>query len=95
MCYINYKKHLTRINQTQRAQSNNACLHPDRTGRAENKIGKVVVDAAIAVHKATILGLYETMYEVVVSGELKRYGLLVEREVPVLIEYDGIKFDEG
>jgi len=25
---------------------------PDRTGRTENEIGKVVVDAAIAVHKA-------------------------------------------
>ncbi len=61
----------------------------------ENEIGKVVVDAVIAIHKALGPGLYEIVYEVVLIHELKKHGLNVERQVPVSIEYDGIKFDEG
>ena len=61
----------------------------------ENEIGKVVVDAAIAIHKALGSGLYEIVYEVVLTHELKKHGFNVERQVPVSIEYDGIKFDEG
>ena len=61
----------------------------------ENEIGKVVVDAAIAIHKALGSGVYEIVYEVVLTHELKKHGLNGERQVPVSIEYDGIKFDEG
>ncbi|MBC8553546.1 MAG: GxxExxY protein [Candidatus Brocadiales bacterium] len=61
----------------------------------ENEIGKVVVDAGIEVHKALGPGLFETVYEVVLTYELKRHGLNVERQVSIPIEYDGIKFDEG
>ena len=61
----------------------------------ENEIGKVVVDAGIAVHKALDPGIFETVYEVVLAHELKKHGLNVGRQVPISIEYDGIKFDEG
>ena len=61
----------------------------------ENEIGKVVVDSAIAVHNALGSGLYEIVYEVVLAHELKKHGINVDRQVPVSIEYDGIKFDEG
>ena len=61
----------------------------------ENEIGKVVVDAAIAIHKTLGSGVYEIVYEVVLTHELKKHKLNVERQVPVPIEYDGIKFDEG
>ncbi len=61
----------------------------------ENEIGNIVVDVAIAIHKTLGSGLYEIVYEVVLTHELKKHGLNVERQVPVSIEYDGIKFDEG
>ena len=61
----------------------------------ENEIGKIVVDAAIAVHRALGPGLLETVYEIVLAHELSRRGLHVDRQVPVSIEYDGIRFDEG
>ena len=61
----------------------------------ENEIGKIVVDAAITIHKALGSGLYEIVYEVVLTHELKKHGINVERQVPVSIEYDGLKFDEG
>jgi len=61
----------------------------------ENEIGKIVVDAAVKVHKALGPGLLETVYEIVLAHELSRRGLQVDRQVPVSIEYDGVRFDEG
>jgi len=61
----------------------------------ENEIGKIVVDAAIAVHRALGPGLLESVYEVIVAHELQRRGLAVQRQLPIAIEYDGVKFDEG
>ena len=61
----------------------------------ENEISKVVVDAAIHVHRALGVGLYESVYEAVLAHELEKRGLKVERQVPISIEYDGLKFDEG
>ena len=54
----------------------------------ENEIGKIVVDAAVKVHKALGPGLLETVYEIVLAHELSRTGLHVDRQVPVSIEYD-------
>ena len=61
----------------------------------ENEIGKIIVDAAVAVHKELGPGLFETVYEVILSYELERRGLSVQRQVSIPIEYHGIKFDEG
>ena len=61
----------------------------------ENEIGKIVVDATIAIHRALGSSLYEIVYEVVLTHELKKHGLNIERQVPVSIECDGIKFEEG
>ena len=38
----------------------------------ENEIGEIVVDVAVAVHKALGSGLYEIVYEVVLTQEKKR-----------------------
>ena len=61
----------------------------------ENEIGKIVVDAAFQIHKRLGPGLLESVYEIVLSYELKKKGLKVERQQPVAIVYDEIKFDEG
>jgi GxxExxY protein len=61
----------------------------------ENAIGTIVVDAAIAVHRVLGPGLLESVYEAILAHELRRRGLAVERQVPVPIEYDGVKFEEG
>jgi GxxExxY protein len=61
----------------------------------ENQIGKAVVDAAVAVHRALGPGLLESVYEAVLAAELRERGLHVERQVSVPIEYRGICFDEG
>ena len=61
----------------------------------ENEIGTMVVDAAVKVHMSLGPGLLESVYEVVIAHELRERGLRVERQVPIPIEYDGIRFDEG
>ena len=61
----------------------------------ENEIGRAVVDAAVAVHRALGPGLLETVYEAVLAQELAQRGLRVERQVPIPIEYSGLRFDEG
>ncbi|MCD6495424.1 GxxExxY protein [Candidatus Bipolaricaulota bacterium] len=61
----------------------------------ENEIGTIVVESAIAVHRALGPGLLETVYEVVLARELQDRGLNVERQVPVAIQYKEIRFDEG
>ena len=61
----------------------------------ENEIGTVIIESAIAVHRELGPGLLETVYEVVLTRELQDRGLRVERQVPVPIEYKGIRFEEG
>ena len=61
----------------------------------ENEIAKAVVDAAFQVHTKLGPGLLESVYEIVLAHELTRKGFQVERQKPVTIEYDGLKFDEG
>lgn len=61
----------------------------------ENEIGRFVVDAAIAVHRELGPGLLESVYEVILAHQLRQRGLHVERQVPIPIEYGGVKFDEA
>ncbi len=61
----------------------------------EDQIGQIVVDSAIAVHRALGPGLLESVYEVALAHELERRGLEIERQVPIGIEYAGLRFEEG
>jgi len=60
-----------------------------------NEISKQIVDAAYHIHVALGPGLLENVYEVTLCYELLKRGLTAQRQVPIPIEYDGIKFDEG
>lgn len=61
----------------------------------ENEIARIIVDAAFKIHKRLGPGLLETVYEVIFAYALQGRGLKVDRQVPVPIVFDGIKFDEG
>ena len=61
----------------------------------ENEIARQVLDAAFVVHTKVGPGLFETVYEVVLAYELRKKKLSVERQCPVPIVYDGIRFDEA
>lgn len=61
----------------------------------ENEIGKEVVDAAVRIHRDLGPGLLESVYETVLAKELEHRGMRVQRQVPVPIEYNGLRFEEG
>ena len=61
----------------------------------ENEISQIIVDTAFQIHKRLGPGLLETVYEVILAHALQRRGLNVDRQVPVPIVFDGIKFNEG
>ena len=61
----------------------------------ENEIAKQVIDAAFIIHRALGPGLLETVYEVILVKKLSEMGVAVERQVPVPIQFENIKFDEG
>ena len=61
----------------------------------ENDIGRIVVDAAVAVHRELGPGLLESVYEVILAFELGQRGLSVKRQVPISIHYKQMTFDEA
>ena len=69
--------------------------HEDHKGMKENEISKCVLDAAFKVHTTLGSGLLESVYEVVLAHELRKSGLAVERQKPMPITYEGIRFDEA
>ena len=61
----------------------------------ENEIASAVVNAAYGIHSRLGPGLLETVYEVILAHELRKLGLNVERQVPMRVVWDGLRFDEG
>ncbi len=68
--------------------------HPPLSSE-EERIAKLIVDSAYAVHSKLGPGLLESIYEVCFCHELAKRGLRFHRQVSLPIVYDGIKFDEG
>lgn len=52
-----------------------------------------VIDAAIRIHRELGPGLLESVYELVLAGSLSRSGLKVDRQKPIDIVYDGLRFE--
>jgi GxxExxY protein len=61
----------------------------------ENEISKIILDAAIAVHKELGPGLLESVYEIVLAYELQQRRLSAERQVPIAIRYKEMTFAEA
>ncbi len=52
-----------------------------------------VIDSAIAIHRELGPGLLESVYEMVLAGTLRGKGLKVDRQMPIDIEYAGVRYD--
>ena len=61
----------------------------------ENEVAKRILDAAFVVHTKLGSGVFESVYEVVLAHELRKKGLLVERQKSMPVVYDNIRFDEA
>lgn len=60
--------------------------------KAIDSISGDVVDAAMRIHKDLGPGLLESVYEIVLAAALERRGYRVDRQKPVDIEFEGMRF---
>ena len=61
----------------------------------EEEIGRIIVDCAVRLHMATGPGLFESVYELLLSRMLEERGLHVDRQRAIPIRMDGLTFQEG
>lgn len=61
----------------------------------ENDIAKIVVDAAYKIHTQFGPGLLESAYQALLVYELKKRGLQVVSEQPILINYEQVHLEVG
>jgi GxxExxY protein len=54
-----------------------------------------IIDAAIKIHRVLGPGLFESVYEEVMEYELRKQGLIVERQVSIPVRYEGLTMDVG
>ena len=55
----------------------------------EDAIGKDIVNASFKIHKTLVPGLLEKVYEICLAHELRKLGYKVDRQINILISYDG------
>jgi GxxExxY protein len=58
-------------------------------------LSNVIIGAGILVHKALGPGLLESSYEACTAYDLTERGIPVERQVPLPIQYKGVRLDCG
>jgi GxxExxY protein len=63
--------------------------------KTENEAAKVVLDSAFKIHTLLGPGLLESVYEAILAYELTHLGMVVRRQMPVPIRYEGLDFEEG
>lgn len=61
----------------------------------ENEISKILVDCCFKVHTELGPGLLESVYEEVLSYEILKRGLNIERQKGIPVIYDNIKMELG
>ena len=51
-----------------------------------------VINAAIRIHRELGPGLLESVYELVLAGSLSERGLKIDRQKPIDIEFEGVRY---
>src|SRR5258708_4202113 len=70
-------------------------MSPDEFVDHRDTLSKTVIGAAIEGHRELGPGLLESIYEECMCYELKLQGLSFARQVPLPIQYKGVKLDCG
>jgi len=60
-----------------------------------NGLTEAIIGASMEVHRALGPGLLESTYEMCLCRELGISGIPFERQVPITVEYEGVKLDCG
>ncbi len=65
------------------------------TKNKANSLSKQVITAAIEIHRSLGPGLMESLYETCLCHELSLRGVVFRKQVPMPVEYKGLKLDNG
>ena len=68
-------------------------METQRALRPIDELSSVVLAEAIAIHREFGPGLFESVYEAVLAGRLRKHGLQVERQVQIKAVFDGEMYD--
>jgi len=60
-----------------------------------NQLTGQIVDSAMRVHSQLGPGLLESAYEACLAHELQKRGVRTLRQLPLPVEYDGLRIDAG
>lgn len=61
----------------------------------ENELPEIIIGCAIKIHKGLGPGLLESAYEECLHYELAKTGLVIERQKPLPLVYEGVKLECG
>ncbi len=60
-----------------------------------NELSSIIISTAIDIHRKLGPGLLESVYLAVLEYELKKRGLVVQKEVPVPVQWDNLCLEIG
>ena len=60
-----------------------------------NDITRQIIGSALRIHAKLGPGLREKVYESILFRDLKRSGLMVQRQEWVPVEFEGLKFEKA
>lgn len=60
-----------------------------------NELSGLILDVAIDIHRRLGPGLLESVYKVILAHELTKRGCVVEREDPIPLVWDNLRFELG
>ena len=61
----------------------------------ENELSKIIVDACYRIHVGLGPGLFESVYEEILTYELMQQGLQVNRQQTIPVVWKSVKMDQG
>src|SRR5690349_10817055 len=60
-----------------------------------NELSSTILEVAIDIHRRLGPGLLESVYQVILAQELTRRGFSVQKEEPIPLVWDNLRFDIG
>jgi len=62
---------------------------------SENEISQIILDCSFKIHRELGPGIFESVYEEVLSYEIRKEGLEVKRQFPIAVQWDNQTMEMG
>jgi GxxExxY protein len=67
----------------------------DERQRDVEELARLAIDCGFKLHERLGPGLFESVYETLLSASLEKRGLKVDRQQPIAIHFDGMTFTDA